>query len=133
MTPEEYAKWSELQLKKLLDLNRPPSPTTPPKPVAAEFELVGDDPKLTEIQAQRQKVYGDPLENHRGIAMAWVGLLRPHWEAIRDGHPIPSWTVAHLMCALKLNRMRRVFSQDNYDDARNYAAFAEKWQRENTP
>lgn len=98
--------------------------------MSAEFPLYGTDPSLKAIQADRQKVYGDPKENHDGIAMGWVGLLQPHWQDIRDGKPIPAWCVALLLAALKLNRMRRVFKQDNYDDIRNYLQFAQDWQSE---
>lgn len=85
---------------------------------------------LDAIKAERRKVYGDPLENHRGIAQAWAGLLQPHWEKIRDGVPVPPHVVALLMAALKMNRCRIVFHQDNYDDLLNYLEFAEEWQRE---
>lgn len=82
------------------------------------------------IKRERQKVYGDPRENHRGIAQAWAGLLQPHAERIKRGDPIPEWCVALMMAALKLNRMRRVYKQDNYDDLAAYAGFAEEWQRQ---
>lgn len=85
--------------------------------------------KLDAIQADRQKVYGDPRENHRMIAMAWAGLLKPHVEAINNVQPIPEWTVALMMASLKNLRMRNVFHQDNYDDARIYLSFAEEWQK----
>lgn len=81
-----------------------------------------------EIKSERQKVYGEPRENHRGVANAWAGLLQPHWEAIRRGDPIPEWTVALLMVALKTNRMRRVYHADNFQDLRAYLDFAEEWQ-----
>lgn len=107
-----------------------PSDTGTPSTGRAEHPLYGSDPSLRAIQAERQKVYGDPLENHRGIAMAWSGLLQPHWEAIRDGRPIPAWCVALLMGTLKINRMRRIYKEDNYDDLRNYLQFAQEWQRD---
>jgi hypothetical protein len=91
------------------------------------------DPHLEEIKKSRQAVYGDPLQNHQGIAAAWSGLLQPHWEAIRDGRPIPSWTVAHMMAALKLNRMRITYHPDNYDDITVYLQFAKDWQSQGTP
>lgn len=89
-----------------------------------------ETPIHPELQRERQEVYGDPKENHDGVAMAWVGLLQPHAERIARGEPIPAWTVALLLASLKINRMRRVFKQDNYDDLAVYASFAEKWQRE---
>lgn len=84
---------------------------------------------LERIKHDRQAVYGDPRENHRGIAQAWAGLLQPHAEAIKAGDPIPEWTVALMMAAMKLNRMRRVFHEDNFDDARVYLGFVEQWQK----
>lgn len=83
-----------------------------------------------DLQRERQAVYGDPKENHDGVAMSWVGLLQPQWERIKNGQPIPAWCVALLLAQLKINRMRRVFKQDNYDDLAVYASFAEKWQKE---
>lgn len=81
-----------------------------------------------EIKAERQKVYGDPLENHKGIAQMWAPLLQPHADKIKAGEPIPPHVVALLMCALKLNRMRIAYHEDNYTDLRNYASFAQEWQ-----
>lgn len=87
-------------------------------------------PVHPDLQRERQSVYGDPKENHDGVAMSWVGLLQPQWERIKNGQPIPAWCVALLLAQLKINRMRRVFKQDNYDDLAVYASFAEKWQKE---
>lgn len=87
-------------------------------------------PEEQALADERQQVYGPPKENHDGIAHAWVGLLQPHWEKIRDGGPIPAWTVALMLAAMKLNRMRRVFKQDNYDDIMVYLKMAMKWQGE---
>lgn len=81
------------------------------------------------IKAERQKVYGDPLENHKGIAQMWAPLLQPHADAIKAGEPIPPHVVALLMCALKLDRMRIAYHEDNYADLRNYLSFAQEWQR----
>lgn len=85
---------------------------------------------LEALKRERQKVYGDPRENHDGIAKMWACLLQPHAEAIARQEPIPAATVALMMAALKINRCRRVFHQDNYDDARCYLDFAEEFQRE---
>jgi hypothetical protein len=82
------------------------------------------------IKRDRQAIYGDPLENHKGIGMAWTPLLQPHAEAIARGEPLKPSTVAHLMAAMKLNRMRRVFHADNYDDMLIYLEFARKWQED---
>lgn len=80
------------------------------------------------IREERQKVYGDPKENHTGIAMIWAPQLQPHWEAIRDMKPLPPHVVALLMVGLKYDRMRLAFHDDNYVDLRNYLRFAEDWQ-----
>lgn len=94
--------------------------------------LKDDQPsdRLAAIKAERQKVYGEPKENHAGIAQMWAPLLQPHADRIKSGEPIPTHVVALLMVALKLDRMRLAFSQDNYDDLRNYLSFAEEWQKE---
>lgn len=81
------------------------------------------------IRAERQKVYGDPKENHRGIAMMWACLLQPHAESIARLEPIPEHVVALMMTCLKVNRCRRVYHEDNYADAYSYLGFAEDWQK----
>ena len=86
--------------------------------------------RIDAIKAERQKVYGDPRENHKGIAQMWACLLQPHAEAIAKMEPLPEHTVAMMMAALKLNRMRRVFHQDNYDDLTAYISFAREWQKD---
>lgn len=85
---------------------------------------------LNELKASRQEVYGEPIENHTGIAQMWACLLQPHWECVKRMEPLPPHVVALMMTALKLNRMRRRFKQDNYDDLRVYLGFAEEWQKE---
>jgi hypothetical protein len=89
--------------------------------------------KFDEIRRSRGAIYGDPRENHRGIAQGWAGLLQPWSEQIKRGDPLPEHVVALMMASLKLNRMRRVFHEDNYDDVSVYLAFAEQWQREYMP
>lgn len=88
---------------------------------------------LNQLKASRQEVYGDPRENHRGIAQMWACLLQPHAEAVARMEPLPEHVVGLMMVALKLNRMRRRFKQDNYDDLRVYLQFAEQWQKEREP
>jgi hypothetical protein len=85
-------------------------------------------PTDDQIKAERQQVYGDPLENHRGIAAMWTPLLQPHADKIAAGIPLPPHIVALCMVLLKIDRMRLAFHEDNYADARNYLAFAERWQ-----
>lgn len=99
-------------------------PALPANPVVNETA-----DSLTTIQHDRQAIYGDPVENHRGIAMQWAPMLQPHWEAIRDMQALPPHVVALLMALVKVNRMRRVFHADNYDDAQIYLnTFAREWQ-----
>jgi hypothetical protein len=96
-----------------------------------QIGVVGPRPdRLAEIMVERRKVYGEPRENHQGIAMMWAPLLQPWWERIKDQKPIPEHVVALLMAALKLDRMRLVHHKDNYDDCKNYLDFAEEWQRD---
>lgn len=85
------------------------------------------------IKADRQLVYGNPRQNHIGIAQMWAPLLQPHWLPIRNGNPLPEHVVALLMAALKLDRMRLRYHSDNYDDAINYLEFAREWQAESVP
>jgi hypothetical protein len=104
----------------------------PDSPSPAELQEIMQEYGLSEDQArisyERRKVYGDPRDNHRGIAMAWAGLLQPHAERIARLEPIPEHVVALMMAALKLNRMRNVYHADNYDDASVYFGFAQAWQ-----
>jgi hypothetical protein len=84
--------------------------------------------RLEAVHQNRGTVYGDVKENHEGIAAMWASLLQPHAKDIAAGKPIPAWAVCLMFCALKLNRMRRVYHQDNYDDLLLYAAFAAEMQ-----
>ena len=86
--------------------------------------------EVAQVKHDRQKVYGDPRENHDGIAQSWAGLLQPWHEEIRLGRPLPAHVVALLMVQLKANRMRRVYHADNYTDLRAYLDFAEAWQKD---
>jgi hypothetical protein len=83
-----------------------------------------------QITAERQKVYGDPLTNHHGIAMAWAGLLQPWHDQIKRCVPVPPHVVALMLAGgMKVNRCRLVYHADNYDDAAVYLKFANEWQR----
>jgi hypothetical protein len=86
-------------------------------------------PEQEAIKTDRRKIYGEPLENHQGIAQMWAPLLQPHAEAIAAGRPIPAWAVALLMAALKLDRMRLIYHEDNYADIAVYLSFAKEWQK----
>jgi hypothetical protein len=90
-----------------------------------------DDEKLAAIREERGKIYGDPYENHRLIGMMWTTFLAPIADQLKNGEAVPPHVVALMMAALKLNRMRLKFHQDNYDDCRNYLKFAEDWQPTN--
>jgi hypothetical protein len=96
----------------------------------ANFASERPNEATAEIISERGKVYGDPKENHDGIAMQWAPMLQPHWEAIRDMKPLPAHVVALLMVLVKVNRMRLVYHEDNFSDAANYLDFAEGWQRD---
>lgn len=83
-----------------------------------------------EIRGERGKVYGNPKENHRGIAQIWAPILKEHWNAIRSGDPIPEWVVAMLMSGLKYDRKRIRFHEDNFIDEFIYDSFVYDWQKE---
>lgn len=85
--------------------------------------------ELDKIKAQRQRVYGDPRKNHRGISMMWACMLEPHWKGIKRMEPLPEHVVAAMMALLKLNRTRLRFHRDNYLDLFNYAKMAHDFQR----
>ena len=87
-----------------------------------------DEQRLDEIRKERQVVYGPPEENHRGIAQMWACLLQPWADRIANMEPLPPHVVALMMVALKLNRSRRKFKADNYDDLIVYLKFAREWQ-----
>jgi hypothetical protein len=89
--------------------------------------------EVEQVKHDRQTIYGDPRENHTGIAQAWAGILQPWHEEIRRGDALPPHVVALLMVLLKANRMRRVFHKDNYVDARAYMDFAQEWQQQSPP
>jgi len=97
--------------------------------VARIMREYGITTEEAEIAAERQKVYGDPKINHDGIAQAWAGLLQPFALHIAEMKPIPPHLVALMMAALKMNRMRMIFHDDNFDDLNVYMAFARAWQK----
>lgn len=84
--------------------------------------------KLDRIKAARGKVYGCPQESHENVGLGWSGLIQQHYGITLD-HPLPSFLVNQMLCTLKLQRATRVFRQDNYDDLKNYVAFAEQGQK----
>jgi hypothetical protein len=91
---------------------------------------LADQHDVEAIKRERQKVYGEPRENHRGIAMQWAPILPAHAEKIARMEPLPEWVVTLMMMLVKANRMRYVYKQDNFDDMAAYAGFTERWQQE---
>lgn len=82
---------------------------------------------VTETIIERGKVYGDPLESHRNIGLAWTALLQQHYGFTFE-HPIPPEMVALMMVTFKAQRSARVFKADNFIDLHAYARFAEEFQ-----
>ena len=101
---------------------------------AAQAEFPGLSEAEARISLERRQVYGDPYQNHYGIAQSWAGLLQVWAPRIARGEPIPPHVVALMMAALKTNRCRLQFHKDNYDDANVYMTFAQgfqqRWERE---
>lgn len=103
------------------------SPPPPPLPDDTVEAWLRDDNSA--VKTERQAVYGDPLNNHRGIAQMWAPLLGPWWERIRNGDPLPPHVIALLMGTLKIDRMRLTYHEDNYVDLSVYVGdFAKSWQ-----
>lgn len=84
--------------------------------------------RLKDLEVERGKVYGDPLKSHENIGFAWTGLIQQHY-GITLPHPLPAHMVAQMMVAFKNQRSCRVFKQDNFDDLKVYADFAERFQQ----
>jgi hypothetical protein len=82
------------------------------------------------VSVDRQKVYGDPWVNHLGIAQGIAGILQPWAARIARMDPLPPHVVANILSALKLNRQRMRFHDDNFVDLAVYQRFARAWQRE---
>lgn len=38
--------------------------------------------RMAALREERGEFYGDPVENHRGIAMMWAPILQLHWQAV---------------------------------------------------
>ena len=95
--------------------------------LAARYGMTESEAMLA---AERYADYGDPKMNVDAIASAWVGLLEPHWEAIKAGKAVPAWVVALMFSAFKVTRCRIRFKADNYDDIGVYSAVARTWQKE---
>jgi hypothetical protein len=83
--------------------------------------------QLAALREERGRIYGEPQLSHENIGLSWTGLIQQHY-GLRLDHPLPSSLVAQMMVAFKMQRASRVYHRDNYDDARNYLAFAEEAQ-----
>jgi hypothetical protein len=84
--------------------------------------------RLDKLKEDRGSVYGDPWDNHAGIAQMWAPLLRPWGCDILCGRPLPPDVVTRLLQLLKLNRTRLKYHPDNYDDNANYNDFSKEMQ-----
>lgn len=83
---------------------------------------------ISNIIAERGKVYGDPLTGHANIGLSWTAMLQQHYGLTLD-HPLPAALVAQMMVCFKMQRAARVFHKDNYDDAHAYVRFSEEFQQ----
>lgn len=86
---------------------------------------------LQAIEEERGRVYGDPQTSHQNIGLAWTGLLQQHY-GIKLDHAIPDWMVALMMVQFKVQRSALAFKQDNFDDAKVYLDFSERFQAPKT-
>ena len=69
------------------------------------------------VNKDRQNNYGTPEDNFRDIGIMWGIIL--------GAEPIPAYTVAKMMIALKLARSKKSpYYLDNYIDIAGYAACA---------
>lgn len=82
--------------------------------------------KHEKIRRDRVKVHGPFETGHQNLADAWTLILRECWQA--NLPPIPTHVACLMLAQLKLLRAARPFkfSQDDYDDARNYIDFAQE-------
>ena len=54
---------------------------------AAQAEFPGLSEAEARISLERRQVYGDPYQNHYGIAQSWAGLLQVWAPRIARGEP----------------------------------------------
>lgn len=88
-----------------------------------------DEAKLQAILDERGRVYGPKFESHVNIGLSWTGLIQQHYGLSLPA-PIPASLVMQMLVILKMQRAARVFHDDNYDDAVNYAEMARDAQRQ---
>lgn len=96
-------------------------------------------PPLAAIEAERSEFYGDPLESHTAIGLAWEGVFRNRYQDLRQLDecvgpttlPIfPADLVALMLAAFKVVRAARPkYKQDSYDDAHVYLDFSERFRK----
>jgi len=96
---------------------------------ACQLIIMAGADQVSATIAERGKVYGDPLESHTNIGMAWTGLIQQHY-GITLAHPLPASLVAQMLVAFKNQRSAKVYKDDNYLDMAAYAKFAEQFQKE---
>lgn len=84
---------------------------------------------VASVREERQRIYGDPWENHKGIGKQWGALLRHVAKDIANGGDVPPSIVAACMAALKLNRARvpGVHHKDNSVDCIAYAQLMDEF------
>lgn len=81
---------------------------------------------VTEIIAERGRIYGDPERCHANLGLAITAILQQHYQ-IDFPEPIPGYVVALIMCAVKTVRASgTVYHPDNYVDLEAYKRFAQQ-------
>jgi len=87
-------------------------------------------PSPEELEREREKDYGPPLQCHDRIAMAWMGYLCQVKDGLQlERHvSVCSWDVANMMALAKIIRAGyNPKHRDNYDDAITYLTFARRF------
>ena len=74
------------------------------------------------IQGDRQRAYGEPVENFARIAGMWTALFG---EKLRPGQRFTAADVPLAMICLKLAREAHKHGRDNLRDACGYAALCQ--------
>lgn len=90
------------------------------------------------LERSRSMVYGDPLESHIAIGLAWEGIFRNRYQDldfvienhVPRGQLFPPDLVALMEATFKNVRAARpVFHKDSYDDAHVYLNFSERFRQ----
>jgi len=90
---------------------------TPDKPVPARAEILREAERL--ITGDRNRTYGEPMENFENIARLFNTFLR---YKLKDGAEITPGDTAGLMILVKLAREMSGPTEDNKLDIAGYAA-----------